>query len=113
MKSTLICTVLTASCVFAQPDVARVPQEREVKQLFTMQGGMIAGGSASPNTSPVQGAPYSAAIVNESVQTLADGNRIVQSTTGATARDSQGRTRQDMPLPPSATCRRLMRPTWS
>jgi hypothetical protein len=48
----------------------------------------------------VQGAPYSATITNESVQTLADGNRIVQSSTGTTARDSMGRTRQDAPLPP-------------
>ena len=47
----------------------------------------------------VQGAPYSATIVNESTQTLADGNRIVQRATGNTARDSQGRTRQDMALP--------------
>jgi len=92
MKNTLICTVLTASCVFAQP---------EVKQLVTVQGGMgIAGGSASLSASPVQGAPYSATIVNESIQTLADGNRIVQRTNGTTARDSQGRTRQDMAPPP-------------
>jgi len=49
---------------------------------------------------PVTGAPYSATITNESVQTLADGNRIVQTFTGNTARDSQGRTRQDAPLPP-------------
>jgi hypothetical protein len=48
----------------------------------------------------VQGAPYSATVTNESVQTLADGNRIVQSSTGAIARDSQGRTRQDTMLPP-------------
>jgi hypothetical protein len=47
----------------------------------------------------VQGAPYSATISNESVQTLADGNRIVQNNTGTTARDSQGRTRQDAMLP--------------
>src|SRR6202030_4674702 len=52
----------------------------------------------APGT-PVQGAPYSATITNESVQTLADGNRIVQSSTGSTARDSQGRTRQDTVLP--------------
>jgi hypothetical protein len=49
---------------------------------------------------PVQGAPYSATITNEFIQTLADGNRIDQSTTGMIARDSQGRTRQDMNLPP-------------
>ena len=48
----------------------------------------------------VEGAPYSGTITTEMVQTLADGNRIVQSTTGSVARDSQGRTRQDAPLPP-------------
>ena len=48
---------------------------------------------------PIQGAPYSATINNESIQTLADGNRIVQSSTGTTARDSQGRTRHDTALP--------------
>jgi hypothetical protein len=49
--------------------------------------------------SGVVGAPYSATITNESVQTLADGNRIVQTSTGTTARDAQGRTRQDTVLP--------------
>jgi hypothetical protein len=50
-------------------------------------------------TAPVKGAPYSATINNESVQTLADGNRIVQTNTGSVSRDSQGRTRQDAALP--------------
>src|ERR1700692_3693353 len=54
----------------------------------------------STKPTPVQGAPYSATITNESVQTLADGNRIVQTSSGTTARDSLGRTRQDAPLPP-------------
>jgi hypothetical protein len=48
---------------------------------------------------PVPGSPYSATITTESVQTLADGNRIVVKTTGSVARDSQGRTRQQMELP--------------
>ena len=48
---------------------------------------------------PVTGAPYTATITNEAVQVLADGNRIVQSSSGTVARDSQGRTRQDVPLP--------------
>jgi len=47
----------------------------------------------------VQGAPYSATITNQSVQMLADGNRIVHDSTGTIARDSQGRTRQDTSLP--------------
>jgi hypothetical protein len=47
----------------------------------------------------VKGAPYSATMNNESIQTLADGNRIVQTSTGTVLRDSQGRTRQDAALP--------------
>ena len=58
-------------------------------------GGFGAGFGAT-----VQGAPYSATVTNESVQTLVDGNRIVQNSTGTIARDSQGRTRQDTMLPP-------------
>jgi hypothetical protein len=48
----------------------------------------------------IQGEPYSATITNESAETLADGNRIVQSSTGTIARDSQGRTRREMSMPP-------------
>jgi hypothetical protein len=43
----------------------------------------------------VKGAPYFAEVVTESVQTLADGNRIVHKTTGRVYRDSQGRTRRE------------------
>ena len=61
---------------------------------------IFAGGAAVKDSmTAVKGAPYSATITNESVQTLADGNRIVQTSTGTTARDSQGRTRQEMALP--------------
>ena len=48
---------------------------------------------------PVTGAPYSATITNEMVQTLSDGTHIAQTTPGTVARDSEGRTRQDAPLP--------------
>jgi len=87
MKRALLAGVLTMGCLFAQS---------ETKQIFTMS----TIGPGFSNTVPVQGAPYSATIVNESIQTLADGNRIVNRTSGATARDSQGRTRQDTALPP-------------
>src|SRR5579862_6803122 len=50
-------------------------------------------------TAPVKNAPYSATINSESIKTLADGNRIVQTNTGTVSRDSQGRTRQDAALP--------------
>jgi TonB family protein len=43
----------------------------------------------------VKDSPFSAEIVTESVQTLADGNRIVQRTEGRIYRDSQGRMRNE------------------
>lgn len=46
-------------------------------------------------TSAVKGAPYFAEVVTESVQTLADGNRIVRKTTGRVYRDGQGRVRRE------------------
>ena len=76
-----------ASAVFAQ--------ETGNTMIYSGQG----MSTISTKPTPVQGAPYSATITNESVQTLSDGNRIVQTSTGTTARDSQGRTRQDTVLP--------------
>ena len=54
--------------------------------------GAMMGGS-------IKGAPYSATIVTENIQTLADGNRIVQKNEGAVARDSQGRMRHEAIVP--------------
>jgi len=45
----------------------------------------------------IKGAPYSATAVTESTQVLADGNRIVNKSASSVARDSEGRTRRDMP----------------
>jgi hypothetical protein len=94
MKYALAIILATAPCAFAQ-DVMRT------NVMYQSAGpGVVAGMSAGKMLgTPVQGAPYSATISNESVQTLPDGNRIVQNSTGTTARDSQGRTRQDAPLP--------------
>ncbi|WP_374563421.1 hypothetical protein [Ideonella sp.] len=44
----------------------------------------------------VKGAPYCADAVHESVQTLADGNRIVRSQKTRLCRDGEGRTRQEV-----------------
>jgi len=43
----------------------------------------------------VKGAPYSADIVTETVQTLGDGNRIVRNSSSKIYRDSAGRTRRE------------------
>ncbi len=89
MKRTLIVMLMAASCAFAQ-------EKGNVIYHSASVGGMAFGGF---DRAPIQGAPYSATINNESIQTLADGNRIVQTSTGTTARDSQGRTRHDTALP--------------
>ena len=46
----------------------------------------------------VKGAPYSAEAVTESIQTLGDGNRIVNRITSSVYRDSEGRTRREQTL---------------
>jgi TonB family protein len=46
----------------------------------------------------VKGAPYSAQAITESTQILSDGNRIVNKSTTAIYRDSEGRTRREFSL---------------
>lgn len=46
----------------------------------------------------VKGAPYSAEAITESIQTLGDGNRIVNRFTSVQYRDSEGRTRREQSL---------------
>jgi len=46
----------------------------------------------------VKGAPYSAESITESIQTLSDGNRIVNKMTSTIYRDSDGRTRREQTL---------------
>ena len=46
----------------------------------------------------VKGAPYAAEAVSESVQTLADGNRIVRRSSALIYRDAEGRTRREQTM---------------
>src|SRR5258707_14745742 len=92
MKRALLLVLAAASCAFAQ-------EKGNVIYQTTGAVGAVASGEFDRASGPVLGAPYSATITNESIQTLADGNRLVQTSTGTTARDSQGRTRQDTSLP--------------
>jgi hypothetical protein len=68
--------------------------------MYRAQGGAVTIGAFQKGpVTPVMGAPYSATVTNETTETLADGTHIVQKTSGTIARDSEGRTRQDAPLP--------------
>jgi hypothetical protein len=59
-----------------------------------MISGLIAS-EASFDTQVVMAAPFSAVAVTESVQVLADGNRIVHKSSSSISRDAQGRTRRE------------------
>ena len=93
MHRILIFALTLCTCAFAQ-EAANVFFQAPV------QAGVVGFSTFGGQLTPVKGAPYSATTTNESVQTLADGTHITQSSTGSVARDSQGRTRQDTPLPP-------------
>jgi hypothetical protein len=99
-NSTLVLVLAAAPCACAQ-EAGNLVYQAQGPGPGTAGpvAGVAMGGIMKGTTPPIKGAPFSATITNESVQTLADGNRIVQSSTGGTARDSQGRTRQDFALP--------------
>jgi hypothetical protein len=92
MKRILILVLAAACCAIAQEggNAAIQPATPATAVAYAAIGGSGA---------VVKGAPYTATITNESVQTLADGTHITQSSSGTTARDSLGRTRQDAPMP--------------
>src|SRR5262245_17837509 len=85
MKHTTV--VLAAGLVLA---TAGVHAQREIS---------LNGSRIPVESKIVKGQPYSAEIVSESVQTLADGNRIIQKTTGRVYRDGEGRVRREEDRP--------------
>jgi hypothetical protein len=95
MKSALMVILSFSTVAYAQETGNVAFQSQMPDSGMVVSGGAFAKGA----NSVVQGAPYSATITNESVQTLADGNRIVVTSTGTIARDSMGRTRHETALP--------------
>lgn len=55
----------------------------------------LGGALMLPHRGVVKNAPYSAEVISEQLQTLADGNQIVKKQTSVSYRDSAGRTRQE------------------
>ncbi len=99
----------SAQAQFPPPLQAQVPQRPGDKPpvlIFHLapppgpMGGVFSfvGPLADVNSHVVKGEPYSAEVVRHTVQSLADGNRIVRASTGLIARDGQGRTRREMTL---------------
>lgn len=81
------------------PDMERMYFERDVITRPPAQGDYVfLATEMSFGGLLVKGAPYSAQAVTESTQTLTDGNRIVNRSTAAIYRDSEGRTRREQTL---------------
>lgn len=95
MKLLVATFILGLSGVFA---VAQQDQKLTAAQQTERAAKVIADlASTRTQSGGVKNSPFSAEEVNESVQTLADGNRITRSTTGKIYRNSAGRVRRDMP----------------
>jgi hypothetical protein len=77
--------------VFMEPMEAGM----QVDQLQPAIAGDLLFVEPLQSTEPTTGAPYSAEVVTESTQSLADGNRIVRRSTVQVARDSRGRERRE------------------
>ena len=106
-----LCASAVASVAFAQQPQAANQRAIEIVQQRIFQG---PEGAPMPPPPPgadfvwiatenfsgktVKGAPYSAEAVTESVQPLADGNRIVNKFTSQVYRDGEGRTRREQTL---------------
>ena len=91
---------------FAQPAVPKAVEHETLVELATADMGLAAGlagmheltrsfASNEVGGRVIKGAPYAATAVSETVQTLADGNRIVRKSETRLARDAEGRTRQE------------------
>jgi hypothetical protein len=99
LLAALLATIITP--VFATDAEGDPGQDQHIvtQRTVIMQAldGVRAGGPAiRRHATPVKGAPYSAEVVSERQQNLADGNQIVNKTTSLSSRDSAGRTRQEM-----------------
>ena len=102
---TLLALLSFASVAFAQEPAAGIV----IKQERIMQGpeggpppppdaNMVFFATESFGGKTVKNAPYSAEAVTETIQTLGDGNRIINRITSNLYRDSEGRTRREQSL---------------
>jgi hypothetical protein len=71
--------------------------QKQIINLTDNATGITFSLGSAMNTMP--GAPYSADAVTQRIQTLADGNRIIQTTTNKVARDNNGRVYREESLP--------------
>lgn len=78
-----------------EEQMKRLLQEKQLAEHRFNEMQVVTLQRRMPLERPITGAPYSADLTVESNQTLADGNRINQKTTGRVYRDGEGRTRRE------------------
>jgi hypothetical protein len=94
MKQELMITI--AAIALAAPAAAQgVVMPQAVPPQAALEKQAVERARVAVESRITAGAPYSAEAVNESVQALADGNRIVRKTSTRIYRDSEGRTRRE------------------
>jgi len=96
MKMRVVVLLAAAGCVLAQgPPPGPAPGRGRMGFGGSPDGARFVGAEAGMPGRVVKNAPYSADLVTETVQVLADGNRIRQSLQVKVYRDSEGRTRRE------------------
>jgi hypothetical protein len=104
-KKLILVPGLGAISAFAQTPAPPPPKDLAIqKQVLNVAyansfGAIGITAALAGPMSTIPGAPYSAQAVTQRIQTLADGNRITQTTTNNVARDSKGRVYREESLP--------------
>ena len=105
MVAASVLSLAFATVAFAQQPAPEGVVVRQPKLIQGPEGGppppdanFVFVASESFGGKVVKGAPYSGESVTETIQTLADGNRIVNRITSTVYRDSEGRTRREQTL---------------
>ena len=100
MNQTAITAALLFGAVgaFGQPATFEVPVPPPLEGEVQTDVVRFVSSEFSWREEIVKGAPYAAQAITETVQTLADGNRIVRKNSSRLFRDSQGRTRREQTL---------------
>jgi len=104
----LLCGIVLGAFVLGNAVLANAQDKQTAEERAIIEHKLSAHGTPPPagdfvfvssdmsyDGKRVTGAPYSAQAVTESMQALADGNRIVRKSTAMLYRDSEGRTRRE------------------
>lgn len=107
-----VCFNLSVACLLALLAVSALAQEKELQELYRKVAESAAAQNAEAKIraemlkvvgekigfemKAIKGAPYSAMSEAETIQTLADGNRVRNKTMYFVYRDSEGRTRREV-----------------